>query len=227
VVAYVRSSGRTGSVSLPGDPAKGKAIHEKSDCAKCHAIQGQGDFVGPELTDVVGARRGAARLRRVLLHSASAKTIDSAGYLTFLIIQVATRDGRLVRGLRLNEDTFTVQIRDSDNHLHSFPKDELMELKREPGASVMPGYANLLSVSEIDAPMAFLGRFSLVSSLSLLSKIQAACERPSKSTRCQPCTGWSQTQKVPSMEVVVDVIRVIQYSLVTASACRLAPTFLV
>jgi len=155
IVAYVRSLGRTEPVSLPGDPAKGKALYEKSDCAKCHAIKGQGEYVGPDLTDV-GARRGAARLRQVLLEPGSAKTIDSSGYLAFLIVQVATRDGRLVRGLRVNEDTFTLQIRDSDNHLHSFPKGELMELKREPGASVMPSYANLLSANEIDDLIAFL-----------------------------------------------------------------------
>jgi cytochrome c oxidase cbb3-type subunit III len=155
IVAYVRSLGRTEAVPLPGDAAKGRAVYEKSDCAKCHAIKRQGESVGPDLTDV-GARRGAARLRQILLDPGSAKFIDRSGYLAFLIVQVATSDGRIVRGLRVNEDTFTLQIRDSDNHLHSFLKAELMELKREPNASVMPSYANVLSAPEIDDLIAFL-----------------------------------------------------------------------
>ena len=111
--------------------------------------------MGPDLTDV-GARRGAARLRQVLLEPGSAKPRDGSGYFAFLIVQAATRDGRLVRGLRVNEDTFTLQIRDSENRLHSFPKDELVDLKRRTGASVMPSYASVLSASDIDDLIAFL-----------------------------------------------------------------------
>jgi putative heme-binding domain-containing protein len=155
VASYVRSLGRAEVTPLPGDPARGKAVYAKGDCSRCHAVRGQGGVLGPDLTDV-GARRGAAHLRRILLDPGSAKLLDSYGYLAFLNVQVATGDGRVVQGLRVNEDSFTIQIRDADNRLHSFEKRELAGTKREPAASAMPAYAKTLSASEIDDLIAYL-----------------------------------------------------------------------
>jgi putative heme-binding domain-containing protein len=157
VAGYVRSLGRAEATPLAGDPAKGKAIYAKGDCSKCHAVRGQGGALGPDLTDV-GARRGAAHLRRILLDPGSSKLVDRYGYLAFLSVQVATRDGRVVQGLRVNEDSFTIQLRDAENRLHSFEKSELAEMKREPEASVMPGYAKTFSEGEIDDLVAYLSR---------------------------------------------------------------------
>jgi putative heme-binding domain-containing protein len=155
VARYVRSLGRVEATPLPGDPAKGKALYAKGDCSRCHAVRGQGGVLGPDLTNV-GARRGAAHLRRILLDPGSSKVLDSYGYLAFLNVQVATRDGRVVQGVRVIEDSFTIELRDADNRLHSFEKSELAQTKREPEASVMPAYAKLLSGSEIDDLVAYL-----------------------------------------------------------------------
>jgi putative heme-binding domain-containing protein len=155
VTGYVRSLGRTRAMILPGDPVKGKALYEKGGCPGCHAVAGQGGVLGPDLTGV-GARRGATRLRQALLDPGSAKLLDGAGYLAFLPVQVATVDGRVVRGLRVNEDSFTILLRDADNRLHSFEKRELAEIRREPGASAMPSYAEALTAREIDDLVAYL-----------------------------------------------------------------------
>jgi hypothetical protein len=104
----------------------------------------------------VGSRRGAARLRQALLDPGSAKILDGSGYLASLPVQVATDDGRVVRGLRVNEDSFTLQLRDADNRLHSFEKRELDQIKREPEASAMPSYVEALSGGEIDDLVAYL-----------------------------------------------------------------------
>jgi putative heme-binding domain-containing protein len=155
VADYVRSLGRAEVTPFSGDPAKGKALYAKGDCSRCHAVKGQGGVLGPDLTDI-GARRGAAHLRRILLDPGSSKLVDSDGYLAFLNVRVATRDGRVVQGLRVNEDSFTIQLRDADDRLHSFEKGELAEVRREPEASVMPSYAKTLSASEIDDLVAYL-----------------------------------------------------------------------
>jgi putative heme-binding domain-containing protein len=155
VAAYVRSLGRAEVTPLPGNPTRGKALYQNGDCSRCHAIKGEGGALGPDLTDV-GGRRGAAHLRRVLLDPGSSKLVDSDGYLTFLIVLVATHDGRVVQGVRVNEDSFTIQLRDADNRLHSFEKRELADIKREPDASVMPDYAKSLSRAEIDDVVAYL-----------------------------------------------------------------------
>jgi putative heme-binding domain-containing protein len=155
VARYVRSLARAEVTPLLGDPAKGKVLYAKGDCSRCHAVRGQGGVLGPDLTDI-GARRGAAHLRRILLDPGSSKLLDNYGYLAFLNVQVATRDGRVVQGLRVNEDSFTIQLRDADNRLHSFEKSELAETKREPQASVMPAYGKTLSGSELDDLVAYL-----------------------------------------------------------------------
>jgi putative heme-binding domain-containing protein len=155
VAAYVRSLGRSEVAPLRGDPAKGKALYAAGDCSRCHAVRGQGGVLGPDLTDV-GARRGSAHLRRILLEPGSSKLLDSNGYYAFLSVVVATHDGRVLQGIRVNEDSFSIQLRDSDNRLHSFEKRALAEIKREPASSVMPSYAKTLSSTAIDDLVAYL-----------------------------------------------------------------------
>jgi putative heme-binding domain-containing protein len=155
VAAYVWSLGRTESVPLAGDPLKGKPVFEKADCAKCHAVRGQGGSLGPDLTDI-GARRGPGYLRQAVHDPGTTQPVNATGFLAFLVVQAATPDGRIVRGLRINEDTFTIQIRDADNRIHSFAKRDLIELKRESAGSLMPGYGAALSSPELDDLVAYL-----------------------------------------------------------------------
>jgi putative heme-binding domain-containing protein len=155
IAAYVRSLGRAEATQLSGEPGKGKAIYAKSDCSKCHAIKGQGGTWGPDLTDV-GGRRGGSYLRQVLLAPGSSKVIDSYGYFTFLDVRLALRDGRVVEGMRVNEDSFTIALRDVENRLHLIEKSDVLEMKREHEASRMPSYAKALSAGEIDDLVAFL-----------------------------------------------------------------------
>lgn len=150
VAGYVRSLGRTAVVKLPGDPVKGKEHYEaKGACAACHIVSGRGGTMGPDLTDI-GARRSAAYLREALIDPGAAVPEG------FLVISIATRDGQKVRGIRSNEDSFTIQLRDASSVFHSFRKLELTELKKEFGASMMPGYRDALAASEIDDLIAYL-----------------------------------------------------------------------
>ena len=156
VAGYVRSLGRTARVPLPGEPERGKQLYEtKGQCARCHIVRGRGSSLGPDLTEV-GARRGAIHLRNVLLNPGGSKARDSSGYISFLVVRVVTQDGREVRGLRINEDTFTLQLRDADNRVYSFRKNDLKELNRESGASLMPSFQTVFSPSEIDDLIAYL-----------------------------------------------------------------------
>ena len=156
VAGYVRSLGQTARVSLPGKPDRGKRLYEtKGRCATCHIVGGQGGSFGPDLTEI-GTRRGVTHLRSALLNPGSSKARDSAGYISFLVMRVVVQDGREVRGIRINEDTFTLQIRDADNRVHSFRKQELKELTREPRESLMPSYQAVFSPTEIDDLLAYL-----------------------------------------------------------------------
>jgi cytochrome c oxidase cbb3-type subunit III len=150
VAGYVRSLGRTAETKLRGDSAKGKVIYETNGgCAVCHIVRGVGGSLGPDLT-AVGARRSPAYLREALVDPGAA---SPDGY---LVVSITTRDGSRVKGVRANEDSFTIQLRDASNRFHSFRKQEITELKKEAGVSSMPSYKTTLTDAEIEDLVAYL-----------------------------------------------------------------------
>lgn len=150
VAGYVRSLGRIAETKLPGDPAKGKAVYEtKGGCVVCHIVRGEGGTLGPDLS-AVGARRSLAFLREALIDPGAA---SPDGY---LIVTITDRDGRKVRGIRANEDSFTIQLFDANNRFHSFRKSQIKDMKKEVGVSTMPSYKTTLTNAEIDDLVAYL-----------------------------------------------------------------------
>lgn len=150
VADYVRALGRTDVVKLRGDQAKGKEYYEtKGGCAACHIVRGRGGILGPDLTDI-GSRRSPAYLREALIDPGAAVPEG------FLVVSVSTRDGKKMRGIRANEDSFTIQLRDSNNVYHSFRKNDLTGIKKEFGVSLMPGYRDVLAAKEIDDLVSYL-----------------------------------------------------------------------
>src|SRR5262249_49174294 len=134
----------------------------KGGCAQCHMIHGQGGVFGPDLSDV-GRRRSLDYLRRSLLdpnadvpQSYSAWRQDVSLPENFLYVRLVTRDGQELAGVRVNEDTFSIQIRDATGAVHSFLKSELAELHKDFGKSPMPSYGTVLSTNELDDVVAYL-----------------------------------------------------------------------
>jgi len=150
VAAYVRSLGRVEGSKSSGDARHGQQIFSrKGGCVRCHTIGGHGGAIGPDLTDI-GDRRDAAELRRSLLEP------DALVPLDFLQVRLITKNGRSLTGVRINEDTFSIQIRDLSNQFHSFWKNELTEITKEPKRSIMPGYQSILTIVELDDVLAYL-----------------------------------------------------------------------
>jgi len=56
----------------------------------------------------------------------------------------------------VNEDTFSIQLRDATNRVHSLWKAELRQLDKQWGRSPMPSYAAALAPAELDDLVAFL-----------------------------------------------------------------------
>ena len=70
-------------------------------------------------------------------------------------VRAVTRDGKVITGRRLNEDTYTVQLIDEQEHLVSLTKTDLLEytvLK----TSSMPTYQDKLSAQELADLEAYL-----------------------------------------------------------------------
>ena len=139
------------SVCIPaaGDAVSGKAIFEgKGACLTCHPIAGYGGNLGPDLGKI-GVARTAESLRLALLNPDA--EIESE-YLTVIAI---TNRGQTVRGIALNEDDLSIQIRDSDGNPRSFLKDDLKSVRKEQ-RSLMTSSAARLTVTEIDDLVSYL-----------------------------------------------------------------------
>jgi len=162
VAAFVRSLGSIPREPVPGNPENGAKLFEaKGGCLQCHGRHGKGGAFGPDLSDI-GLRRSPAYLRRALVDpgaevpmSFSAFRSEASLPLNFLYVRIITRDGKEIDGVRVNEDTFSIQIRDVSGRIYSFFKDEVAELRKEFGKSPMPSFATM-SKDEIDDLTAFL-----------------------------------------------------------------------
>jgi putative heme-binding domain-containing protein len=150
VAAYVRSLGRMTPQPVPGDPKRGREIYlAKGGCAACHTIKGQGGLMGPDLS-AIGWRRSAAYLREALLEPEAAVPDN------FLQVRVAPHGGAAITGVRLSEDTFTIQLRDYNGRLHSYWKREIKEILKDRGKSPMPSYKDKLTEAEVTDLVAHL-----------------------------------------------------------------------
>jgi putative heme-binding domain-containing protein len=150
VAAFVKSLGRVDvSKSIPGDPAKGEQLFASNGCSKCHTVKMKGGRMGPDLTQI-GSRRNAAYLREALI--APEATLPEG----FMEVRVTTKTGEYFTGIILNEDTYSVQIRDLADRLHSFWKSELSEFRKERDKSPMPSYRNKLSPADLDDLVSYL-----------------------------------------------------------------------
>jgi alcohol dehydrogenase (cytochrome c) len=141
LVSYLRSLTAAApppaaSGGIVGDPAAGEALFfGTAGCATCHEVDGRGGIVGPDLS-TAGRLSPEVLDRKILDPSAPAATGRGAPRPPQVIV-VKTSDGREVRGVRRNEDTFSVQMVDASGALHTFDKLALGSYRVE-DVSLMP-----------------------------------------------------------------------------------------
>ena len=150
IVSYLRNmSSFDAHGLLVGDVARGQALFAGSgNCASCHAVNGKGPRVAPDLGDI-GSLRTAELLQRTLLDPAASMLPANRS------VHAVTKDGKVINGRRLNEDTYTVQLIDEQERLVSLTKADLREftvLKTTP----MPSYKDKFSAQEMADLEAYL-----------------------------------------------------------------------
>jgi putative heme-binding domain-containing protein len=149
LVAYIRSGfDLSGAPFKVGNAARGQAIYDRNGCAACHRVKGTGARTAPDLTDIGALRQPAALQRSLLTPTAAMLPINRP-------VRIVMRDGRAIRGRRLNEDTFTVQLIDENEKLVSLAKSEIREFEAG-AASPMPSFAGKLTGEEIADLLAYL-----------------------------------------------------------------------
>jgi putative heme-binding domain-containing protein len=150
IVAFIRAGFDPASAGVRvGDSSRGLALFKgKAECASCHRVNGVGPRTAPDLSDI-GAIRTLAALQRALLQpTESLLPINRP-------VRIVTEDGLTIRGRRLNEDTYSVQLIDDKEQLHSLDKADLRELTVETTAS-MPSYQDRLNADELADVIAYL-----------------------------------------------------------------------
>jgi len=150
LVAYLRNMRdfESRGVAL-GDPMRGRTVFEGSSaCATCHRVNGKGPRLAPDLSEI-GVSRSAADLQKAILDPGAAiRPINRS-------VRAVTPDGKVVRGRRLNEDSYTVQLIDEQERLLSLTKADLREYTVVMEAT-MPAYKDKLNPSELSDVVAYL-----------------------------------------------------------------------
>ena len=137
ILGYLRSltKNATKQEHIPGDPHAGKQVYEQNGCAGCHRVGSQGSIFGPDLTRI-GASRSVEYLRESIVKPS--EDVPEA----YQAVTVVLPGGKRIRGVRINEDTFTIQLRDPSQKTRMFQKGELKEVIYEQ-QSLMPAYDKL------------------------------------------------------------------------------------
>jgi putative heme-binding domain-containing protein len=138
-----------GPAGAGGDAARGTAIFEgKGACQSCHRVNAVGSRIAPDLTSIGGVLSADALTKALTDPNAALRP-------TVRSVRAVTRDGKVVVGLRLNEDRYTVQFIDEQERLRTLIKRELREYAILTTAR-MPSYRAKLTAAEIADVVAYL-----------------------------------------------------------------------
>jgi putative heme-binding domain-containing protein len=163
IVTYIRSIEVKAPARPVGNAAHGKELfYRDRNCSSCHMINGEGGRIGPDLSTVGTSRRTDALIESVRKPSARLAwglTEPSKEFpQEYETVTVVTQDGHQIKGVTLNEDSFSIQLIDTSEQLHLFERDKLKscETSRE---SLMPAYnPDMLSDRDLDDIIAYLQR---------------------------------------------------------------------
>jgi putative heme-binding domain-containing protein len=150
LVAYLRNMNTLDRGSMKtGNAELGKLIFEgKGTCLNCHRVENKGSRKAPNLDDI-GSIRSAGSIERSLLDPNNQMMPINRP------VHIVTRDGKVIDGRRLNEDTYTVQIADEEGRLISLAKPELREFTISTKSN-MPSFKGELTPDELADLVSYL-----------------------------------------------------------------------
>ena len=149
LVAFVRSlSAGRAAEQVEGDVENGRTIYVAKGCGGCHRIRGEGGRMGPDLSDI-GGMRSLGHLQASVLRP------NDSVLPQHWMARAKTNAGKAVSGMRMNEDTFSVQLLDAGGQLISLRKADLAEYEVD-RTSAMPAFEGQIEGSDFDDLMAYL-----------------------------------------------------------------------
>jgi cytochrome c oxidase cbb3-type subunit 3 len=161
IITYIRSQEVKAPVKPLGNAAHGKELfYGDANCSLCHMVDGKGGRLGPDLSAV-----GTSRTREALIESVRNPSRRLAWGLTestkefpqeYESVTVVTDDGKEIKGVTLNEDSFSVQIMDTSEQIHLLEKNKLRSFQKT-RESAMPVFnENTLNNRDLDDILAYL-----------------------------------------------------------------------
>jgi len=153
VMGYLRVlQGGSKAASIRGDPQSGKLLFfGKAGCAKCHVINGDGGFLGADLS-LYGSNVSIEDIRTAITDpNRDLEKMERT-------VLVTTRDGRQFKGIARNEDNFSLQLQSLDGAFHLFAKANLEHLEYQPKSLMPSDYGAVLSADELNDLVSFLLR---------------------------------------------------------------------
>ena len=144
IVAFIRSGfDPDGIAARVGNAGRGRALFEgKGGCALCHRVNGRGPRTAPDLS-YIGAIRTPTALQRILLDPETAILPINRP------VRAVTRAGEIINGRRLNEDTYTVQLIDSEERLRSLLKEDLVEFQVSRSSTMEPTTLSSKEIADV------------------------------------------------------------------------------
>ncbi len=112
----------------PGDPVAGQAVFRRV-CAQCHKIYGEGQEVGPEIS-----QNGRASLDQILSNVLDPSLVIGASYQG---TTVATSDGRVLTGLVVEDNDLRIVLKLQGGMTETVPREQVEEVKVS-SLSLMP-----------------------------------------------------------------------------------------
>jgi cytochrome c oxidase cbb3-type subunit 3 len=161
IISYLRSIQAGASATRLGNATHGKQLfYGDANCSTCHMVEGRGGRVGPDLTSV-----GISRTVESLVESVRNPSRRLAWGLTeptkefaqrYETVTIVTLDGNEVKGVTLNEDSFSLQVMDTAEQIRLFDKDKLRSIKKS-RKSLMPAFdPGTLSDQDLNDVIAYL-----------------------------------------------------------------------
>ena len=118
-------------VKRSGDASRGKELFAAiGTCAKCHKVKGEGEEVGPDLSEIGSKLSKEAMYLSILDPSAGV----SFNYETWAL---RTFDGTVLTGVLVSQTDDAVELKTAEAIVHKLPKDDIDQMKKSP-LSIMP-----------------------------------------------------------------------------------------
>jgi len=151
VVRHLRRlQGHEAALPLPGDAERGKVLFSgKAGCAKCHAVNGEGGFLGSDLSSYA-IKQSAEEIRSLITDPN--KNLDPRER----TVVVTSMDGTEIAGIARNEDNFSLQLQSEDGAFHFFTKSEVRNIEHRSKSLMPENYGTRLSRGEIDDVVSYL-----------------------------------------------------------------------